>query len=46
MKKFLSLLIVLQLLLITAGCCCPCAKKANSPEQAPATQPEPEQPKE
>ena len=44
MKKIVHCLLVVQLVLLMAGCCCPCSKKAaeKAPEQ---TQPQPEQPK-
>ena len=42
MKKIVSVLFALQLVLFLTGCCCPCAKKAQ--EQKPQeTQPQ-EQP--
>ena len=39
MKKLLSILLMVQLVLFLTGCCCPCCKKPG--EQKPQGEPQP-----
>lgn len=34
MKKIINSLIVLQLVILLTGCCCPCGKQPSKPETA------------
>ena len=36
MKKLLTVLLAIQLMVALAGCCCPCAKKMHEQNNEPA----------
>lgn len=38
MKKIINFLIVLQLVILLTGCCCPCGKQPSKPEAVPEEQ--------